>query len=238
MAAQPGKPRVLIFSLRNIFGKALNRCPHYEFEDIICEIDSAELLAPTVDPSSRRASFATRLAYHAPVALNPGIPKPTASGKYDLLFTICGFPQDLIMFNAVSNLKDVCRTSVCLLDELWAKDIHKHRHFLPILAKFEKQLYGSLIGVPHRHLRYTPLYQRFLALLRLLEAGELGAGWPSQEQILRGEDEFRLHPAVFHTASQIPLSPNGRFDPVEFRCETARTAKRMGLALPPGMLEG
>jgi hypothetical protein len=137
MAAQPGKPRVLIFSLRNIFGKALNRCPHYEFEDIICEIDSAELLAPTVDPSSRRASFATRLAYHAPVALNPGIPKPTASGKYDLLFTICGFPQDLIMFNAVSNLKDVCRTSVCLLDELWAKDIHKHRHFLPILAKFD-----------------------------------------------------------------------------------------------------
>jgi spore maturation protein CgeB len=137
MAAQPGKPRVLIFSLRNIFGKALNRCPHYEFEDIICEIDSAELLAPTVDPSSRRASFATRLAYHAPVALNPGIPKPTASGKYDLLFTICGFPQDLIMFNAVSDLKEVCKTSVCLLDELWAKDIHKHRHFLPILAKFD-----------------------------------------------------------------------------------------------------
>jgi hypothetical protein len=49
MDTQPGKPRVLIFSLRNIFGKALNRCPHYEFEDIICEIDSAELLAPKVD---------------------------------------------------------------------------------------------------------------------------------------------------------------------------------------------
>jgi glycosyl transferase family 1 len=137
MDARPGKPRVLIFSLRNIFGKALNRCPHYEFEDIICEIDSAELLAPKVDPSSRRASLATRLAYHAPVALNPGIPGISAKGHYDILFTICGFPQDLIMFDAVSNLRDVCRTSVCLLDELWIKDIVKHRHFLRILAKFD-----------------------------------------------------------------------------------------------------
>lgn len=137
MAPQPDKPRVLIFSLRNIFGKALNRSPHSEFEDIICEIDSAELLAPKVEPSSRRASFATRLAYHAPVALNPGIPKISAKGRYDILFTICGFPQDLIMFDAVSNLRDVCGTSVCLLDELWIKDIVKHRHFLRILAKFD-----------------------------------------------------------------------------------------------------
>ena len=137
MAVPSSKPRVLIFSLRNIFGRALNRCPHYEFEDIICEIDSAELSAPKLDPASRRAAFATRLAYHAPVALNPGLATIPAKGPYDLLFTICGFPQDLLMFNAVGNLNDICKTSVCLLDELWAKDIHKHRHFLPILAKFD-----------------------------------------------------------------------------------------------------
>jgi len=46
METQPDKPRVLIFSLRNIFGKALNRGPHFEFEDIICETDSVELVAP------------------------------------------------------------------------------------------------------------------------------------------------------------------------------------------------
>jgi hypothetical protein len=53
------------------------------------------------------------------------------------LFTICGFPQDLIMFDAVSNLREFCGTSVCLLDELWVKDMVKHRHFLRILAKFD-----------------------------------------------------------------------------------------------------
>jgi hypothetical protein len=135
--AQPGKPRVLIFSLRNIFGKALFRCPHYEFEDIICEIDSAELLAPRVDPFSRRSSFATRLAYHAPVALNPGIQRISAKRHYDIFFTICAYPQDLIMFNAVSNVSDGCAISVCLLDELWVRGMVHHRHFLRILAKFD-----------------------------------------------------------------------------------------------------
>lgn len=137
MHSQSGKPRVLVFSLRNIFGKALFRCPHFEFEDLICEFDSADLLAPKVDASSWRSSFATRLAYHVPVALNPGIQATSVGNQYDILFTICGEPQDLIMFNGVSNLREICRTSVCLLDELWIKEMVKQRHFVRILAKFD-----------------------------------------------------------------------------------------------------
>jgi hypothetical protein len=137
MQSLPEQPRVLIFSLRNIFPKALFRCPHYEFEDIICKIDSAELLAPQIDPSGARSAFATRLAYHAPVTLNPGVPRITAKRQYNIFFTICGFPQDLLMVNAVGNLREMCGTSVCLVDELWVKQISKHRHFLRALAKFD-----------------------------------------------------------------------------------------------------
>ncbi len=137
MDSQPGKPRVLIFSLRNVFGRALFRCPHFEFEDLICEIDSAELLAPKLDPSSWRSRFATRLAYHAPVILNPGIQTITATRQYDILFTICGYPQELLMFAGVRNLRDICKTSVCLLDELWISHLVKHSYFLHILAKFD-----------------------------------------------------------------------------------------------------
>jgi hypothetical protein len=136
----PGKPRVLIFSLRNIFGKALFRCPHYEFEDIICEIDSAELLAPELDAYSARSTFAMRLAYHAPVTLNPGIRTRPARAHYDVFFTVCGglaSPYDLLMLDAISNVKGTCRTSVCLVDELWVKQMSKHRHFLRILGKFD-----------------------------------------------------------------------------------------------------
>jgi hypothetical protein len=134
---EPGDPRVLIFSLRNIFQKALFRGPHYELEDVISEIDSAVLLAPEVDPSSTRFTFAARLAYHAPIALNPGIRRIHAKIEYELFFAICAFPQDLICVNAAANLMDICRTSVCLLDELWIKDIVRHRHFLQILRKFD-----------------------------------------------------------------------------------------------------
>ena len=73
MEAQGRTPRVLVFSFRNIFGRALFRCPHYEFEDLICEIDSADLLAPQIDPYSARSALAIRLAYHAPVTINPEI---------------------------------------------------------------------------------------------------------------------------------------------------------------------
>ena len=137
MNNQPAQPRVLIFSLRNIYGKAHFRCPHFEFEDVICEIDSADLLAPKFDPSSLRSNFATRLAFHAPVALNPGIQRISAKKHYDIFFTVCGHPQDLIMFNAISNVKDSCAISVCLLDELWVREIRHRRHFLRILAKFD-----------------------------------------------------------------------------------------------------
>jgi hypothetical protein len=137
MDTKPGRPRVLIFSLRNIFPNALFRCPHYEFEDIICAIDSAELLAPEVDLSSTRYAFAKRVAYHAPIALNPGIRRVPAKTRYDIFFTIIGLPQELLLVNAVSNLKNICKTSVCLVDELWAKEMVSYRHFLHILSKFD-----------------------------------------------------------------------------------------------------
>jgi hypothetical protein len=137
MENRPAKPRVLIFSLRNIFGKDLFRCPHFEFEDIICEIDSAELLAPKVDPSSWRSSSAIRLGYRAPIFLNPGIQSTSTKGEYDILFTVCGYPQDLIMFNAVKNLRDSCKTSVCLLDEFWISEIAHNRYYLRLLEQFD-----------------------------------------------------------------------------------------------------
>jgi Glycosyl transferases group 1 len=152
METRPNNPRVLIFSLRNIFPRALFRCPHYEFEDIICEIDSAELWAPEVNPYSARSTLAMRLAYHAPVLLNPGIRGIPRETDYDIFFTICGglaSPYDLLMVDAVSNARKMCRKSVCLVDELWVKAMSKHRHFLRVLAKFDVvMLYYSQTAKP------------------------------------------------------------------------------------------
>jgi hypothetical protein len=137
MVTHAPKPRILIFSQRNISSKVLFRRPHYEFEDIISQIDSAEILAPQADLSSLRHTIAKQLAFHAPITLNPGIPEIRIKQHYDLFLAVCGFPGDLLMVNAVSNWKGSCDLSICLIDELWVKQISHYRHFLRILEKFD-----------------------------------------------------------------------------------------------------
>jgi spore maturation protein CgeB len=128
-----------MFSQRNIFKNALFRCPLYEFEDIICQIDSVELLAPQpknwFNLGFRIAN--NRLLRHSSIALNPGIPKTKLKNKYDLLFAVCGYPKDLLTFDTVKNWKDCCKTSICLVDEMWVKQLPEYECFLKILSKFD-----------------------------------------------------------------------------------------------------
>lgn len=132
------QPRVLLFSQRNIFKNVLFRCPHHEFEDVICQIDSADLLAPQVDRSFKlRYKVAKRIAWHAPVALNPGLPTIRVRRKYDLFFAVCGSPVDLLMINAIENWEGLAKASVCLVDELWVRELPAYKYFLKLLAKFD-----------------------------------------------------------------------------------------------------
>ena len=137
LIAQTRSPRVVIFSQRNIFKKALFRCAHYEFEDIISQLDSVELLAPELDWSSSRQAIAKRIAFHAPIALNPGLPRTRPKAHYDLFLAVCGAPTDLLMIDAVRNWREACKTSICLIDELWVREMDGYRHFLRILEKFD-----------------------------------------------------------------------------------------------------
>jgi glycosyl transferase family 1 len=137
MTSGPSKPRVLLFSQRNILGKYLFRCPHFEFENVISQVDSVEVLAPQADESSLRSNFVKRMAYHVPILLNPGIRKIPIHAHYDVFFAVCGYPADLLMVDAAIDWKNHCTTSVCLIDELWAKGLPLYRHFFRILKKFD-----------------------------------------------------------------------------------------------------
>jgi len=129
-------PRILLFSHRNM-SRALFHCPHYEFEDLICHVDSAELFAPSANPSSFRYDFARHLAYRLPVTMNPGIRRLEGRAQYDLFFTVCGIPSDLLAVDASVNWRQLCSASVCLIDEFWAREIEQQRQFLRILDKFD-----------------------------------------------------------------------------------------------------
>lgn len=137
MSTGPSRPRVLLFSQRNIHDRFLFRCPHFEFEDVISKIDNVEILSPRVDISSARSKFSKSLAYHLPILLNPGIEKIHKPDRYDLFFALCGYPTDLLMVNAAIDWTQNCAASVCLIDEVWAKEIPEHRNLYPILKKFD-----------------------------------------------------------------------------------------------------
>jgi hypothetical protein len=132
-----GKPRILIFSQRNHRTIMPFRCPHFEFEDVIADIDSVELLAPRLDLSNLRYTTAKQIAYHTPLALNPGMEKTTLNGTYDLFFTICGTPTDLIRVAALGNWRAKCDRAVCLIDELWVREMAAYSNFLRMLDKFD-----------------------------------------------------------------------------------------------------
>jgi hypothetical protein len=135
---QSHKPRILLYSLRSIFAGALFRCPHYEFEDMVCQIDSVDVVFP--QPSkwfNFRNKTADRISRRTTIALNPGIHKITPKKDYDLFFAICGFPKDLLYLNVIPNWGDHWKTSICLIDEIWASQLSKYECFLKILSKFD-----------------------------------------------------------------------------------------------------
>jgi hypothetical protein len=131
------KARTLIFSQRNSF-KARYRCPHYEFENTIAEIDSVDFLAPHFDVKSRRYKLATRIAFHIPDSLLSPVKNPVdVKADYDLFFMICGDPADLVMLKSVQHWRERCKTAVCLIDELWIKGFHGFRNYLTTLKRFD-----------------------------------------------------------------------------------------------------
>jgi hypothetical protein len=113
------------------------RCAHFEFEDVIAQVDSVDLLAPHFDPFTQRHWIAKQVAYHSSILLNPGIDQTAMRSDYDLFFAICGNPSDLIRVNAIGDWRAKCRKAVCLIDEVWVREISGYRNYLRLLAKFD-----------------------------------------------------------------------------------------------------
>jgi len=129
--------RTLVFSQRNLSSIQPFRCAHFEFEDVIAEIDDVEFLAPSFDPNTGRQRFTKQLAYHTPLQLNPGIKRVEPDRQYELFFAVCGNPTDILRISSAVDWKKSCKKSVCLIDEMWAKDIPNYRNFLQAIAKFD-----------------------------------------------------------------------------------------------------
>ena len=140
--ASSGGGRVLMFSQRNIREPEVWRCSFQEFERIVEEVDSVDILAPT--PAKwfhQRKSHAMRIGKISRFPLNPGIPKQRIDRDYDLFVAVCEKPSELLNVNVVEGLKDRCRTSVCWLTEFYDKEMPNLKSSLKVLSKFDHVLF-------------------------------------------------------------------------------------------------
>jgi hypothetical protein len=160
MQARQTPSRVLIFSQRNLTSNQPFVCPHVEFEDVIAEIDDVDMLAPPLNPNTRRQKIAKEVGYHTPLRLNPGIEWTSIEGKYDLFLAICSNPTDLLRVHAAGDWRSKCRLAVCLIDEMWARQISHYKNYLRMLAEFDLVvLYYSMSVEPlNQHIKGKGLF--------------------------------------------------------------------------------
>jgi hypothetical protein len=243
---QPQQPRTLIFSQRKLKKILPFRCAHFEFEDVISQIDSVDLLTPQFDPSTQRHGMAKRLAYHTPFVPNPGIEPVQFNRNYDLFFAICGDPTDLLRVNAIGNWRSKCKTAVCLIDELWATQMAKYQNFLNMLKKFD------LVVLYYRQ-SVEPLIERTGVKCVFLPPGVdtiRSCPYPNPPQRVVDIYSIGRRSEITHRALQKmaaeqglfylydTMSPDGVQDPADHRNLFASVAKRSRyFIVNPGLID-
>lgn len=130
--------RILLFSHRNIFEPLVWRCHFQEFERIVQEVDSVELVAPEAKGWYRHGKrVALKLGEFAKIPLNPGVSTINLGRDYDLFFTVCFGASDLLHLKAIRGWRERCKTSVCWITEFYIKDIPVYKSCLEVLAQFD-----------------------------------------------------------------------------------------------------
>lgn len=143
---ETAKARICMATARS-FTKRAYQCSLYEAQDVLLDIDEVDLVH--LEPRwgfRRRFAWQKRLAYrdvsNKLVFLNPGLRKVKLTQEYELFVAVCQSHSDLLYVNAIEGWQDLCKTSVCWLDEMWVEDLPQMKHWLPALRRFDHVFIG------------------------------------------------------------------------------------------------
>jgi hypothetical protein len=135
---QSGPARILLFSQRNIYKPEAWRCTFDEFEGVLQNIDSVDVLAARPGKFFElRRNHAQRIGKFLPIVLNPGMARTRLDREYDLFLAVCEKPSELLIVDTLKGWTERCRTSVCWLPELWIRDMPYLKASLKVAAKFD-----------------------------------------------------------------------------------------------------
>jgi Glycosyl transferases group 1 len=122
--------RILVVSSRG-FNSAAASCGCYEFEDLICDIDNADLFVPVNDRDLMRKMYrlikyigrSDRLA----AKLTPYPKDFVIDHEYDLLLIVVHTAWDLQLINSIQGWQTKCRHTACLITEIHEKELNNWR---------------------------------------------------------------------------------------------------------------
>ncbi len=130
---------LLIFSQRNL-NDNVSRCSGFEFEDMIADVEDAEIVAPrwrrdrkTLRDPKRWLSKRTNLFQYWP----SGARKTHIKKKYDMGFFNFQKIQEVLTIDAVPNWRERCDLAICTLEEVWPRELVRHQRLVSSLAKFD-----------------------------------------------------------------------------------------------------
>ena len=135
-------PRVLLFSMRNLT-RHVSRSGGYEFEDVICDCDDVDMLAPVAYRPRGKNRITRRIGA---ILWEMGWPlkrEIRVAKEYDLFFAFCLNPHDLRHLKHLKGLHDQCRRSVCVIGELWPSRMAECSAELKALRNFD-QIFSNL----------------------------------------------------------------------------------------------
>lgn len=141
-----GSPRICMLTSRDFSHRAFMG-GIYDGQDVLLDIDDVDLIC--LKPRrvcQLRQSIQQRIVWHdftrTFVFANMAFEPIRLSKEYDLFVAYFPLIRDLIQVPAVRGWKEYCRTSVCWIDEIYAADIPKLKHWLAALIPFDHIVIG------------------------------------------------------------------------------------------------
>ena len=119
--------RILVISMRGFRFQVANCCI-YEFEDLLCNLEQADLYCPSGRfPTARKVYRTTKLlsrSFELAAKVAPFPKEFTIDGEYDLIFAVLDNPWQMYLLESIPGWRDKCHRAACYIAEMWAPDLH------------------------------------------------------------------------------------------------------------------
>lgn len=133
------KRRVCIFSQRAMRND-VSRCSGFEFEDVVAEMEDASVVYPswrgTGAPNFRARRWMSKRTDMFKFVPS-GVEKHPLSEDFDIFGCFVQKPVELLTLDAIPNWRKRSKMAVCILEEIWSKNIAEFKPLVKSLSQFD-----------------------------------------------------------------------------------------------------